>query len=343
MASLPPTPTSPDSRARRKPKRTPTLALSAFTPEVSGPSDSFPFSPASSSVNPSSIIDANVVVSSADLSQWKSEAGPLLNERIKGVVLSLKQDNVNDAIERIEPVVSGIPLLSLSVPFRLDSNGLVVIPPSAEIPVSLSLIYRKPSQELSDALKSALAQGWVVDVDVQFNNDDVSYESLEETLTKATQDSKANSAIILSNILPPADDLTLPLFKLLTDHNYRAYQAHTASLSLIPNTFIKFIPPSWHARTPSTPAPGAAPKQEDSDEKKEWKRRIKMYVSPALEAFGYQRIIFGSSPSESSYQQSSVRDWYELARESFIELGLEQEGIDAIFYENAKSLYESSR
>lgn len=36
-------------------------------------------------------------------------------------------------------------------------------------------------------------------------------------------------------------------------------------------------------------------------------------------------------------------DWYELARESFAELGIEQEGIDAIFYENAKQVYGSIR
>jgi hypothetical protein len=36
-----------------------------------------------------------------------------------------------------------------------------------------------------------------------------------------------------------------------------------------------------------------------------------------------------------------VSDWYELARESFAELGIEQEGIDAIFYENAKQVYGS--
>ena len=62
-------------------------------------------------------------------------------------------------------------------------------------------------------------------------------------------------------------------------------------------------------------------------------------VAPALEAFGYQRIIFGSSSSVSSQEESSAGDWYELARESFAELGLEQEGVDAIFYENAKGIY----
>ena len=78
-------------------------------------------------------------------------------------------------------------------------------------------------------------------------------------------------------MLPPVDDLSLPLVKLLTHPTYRAYQAHTASLSLIPNTFVKFIPPNWREPTPQTPAPISGVKVEDSFEKKEWKRRIKMY------------------------------------------------------------------
>src|SRR5262245_43549826 len=97
--------------------------------------------------------------------------------------------------------------------------------------------------------------------------------------------------------------------------SYRAYQSHTAALSLFPNLYVKFLPPDWNAPTPPTP-PAVAPVDGDKDskEKKEWKRRIKMYrksempqvrnvfdipfaVGPVLEAFGFQRIIFGSSPS----------------------------------------------
>lgn len=66
-------------------------------------------------------------------------------------------------------------------------------------------------------------------------------------------------------------------------------------------------------------------------------------VGPALEAFGDQRIIFGSSSSLSSHEKSTVWDWYELARESFTELGIGQEGIDAIFCENAKQVYGSGQ
>lgn len=82
--------------------------------------------------------------------------------------------------------------------------------------------------------------------------------------------------------------------KLLTHPTYRDYQSRTAALSLYSNIFIKFIPPIWGAATPPTPAPHLlstplggggrgdpetpnTPVSNDTVEKKEWKRRIKMY------------------------------------------------------------------
>lgn len=101
-----------------------------------------------------------------------------------------------------------------------------------------------------------------------------------------------------ANVLPPVDDLSLPLVKLLTHPTYRAYQDHAASLSLIPNTFIKFLPPNWHEPTPPTPAPVGGVKPEDSSEKKEWKRRIKMYseLMPQIVVKGYPLMILCSRP-----------------------------------------------
>lgn len=105
------------------------------------------------------------------------------------------------------------------------------------------------------------------------------------------------------------------------------------------------------------------PSQMDSEEKKEWKKRIKMYresfssvilydichfaqflafseVGPAIEAFGYERIIFGSSPAASSTASASnAGDWYSLARECIAEMGIEQSGVDAVFGANAKKIY----
>lgn len=62
-------------------------------------------------------------------------------------------------------------------------------------------------------------------------------------------------------------------------------------------------------------------------------------VGPAVEAFGFERIIFGSAPSPTSRATSSAGDWYEIARESFAELGVDQETVDGIFGNNAKRVY----
>ena len=62
-----------------------------------------------------------------------------------------------------------------------------------------------------------------------------------------------------------------------------------------------------------------------------------------MEAFGYQRIIFGSSPSSSSKGPSNVADWYEISRESLTELGIEQDFVDAVFYSNAEKVYSEKK
>lgn len=70
---------------------------------------------------------------------------------------------------------------------------------------------------------------------------------------------------------------------------YLAYQAHIASLSFNRNVYVKFLPPDWNTPTPTSPLPGAQPadpeqsvRDLDSEEKKEWKRRTKMYRTCGL-------------------------------------------------------------
>jgi predicted TIM-barrel fold metal-dependent hydrolase len=62
-------------------------------------------------------------------------------------------------------------------------------------------------------------------------------------------------------------------------------------------------------------------------------------VGPPVEAFGFWRIIFGSAPSPVSRAQSNASDWYEIAREAFAELGVDQESVDAVFGGNAQRIY----
>lgn len=64
--------------------------------------------------------------------------------------------------------------------------------------------------------------------------------------------------------------------------------------------------------------------------------RLHDAVGPAVEAFGFQRIIYGSSTSAPGNDSS---DWYEIARESLAELGIDQDGVDAVFGANARALY----
>ncbi|KAF8265796.1 hypothetical protein EI94DRAFT_1803886 [Lactarius quietus] len=144
-----------------------------------------------------------------------------------------------------------------------------------------------------------------------------------------------------ANILPPPHDLVLPIVKLLTHPTYQSYQSHIATLSFFPRVYLSYVPPTWNAPTPPTPVPSQeAPNA--SKEQKEWKRRIKMYLGPAVEAFGFERIIFGSSPSLNSHASSNASDWYEIARESFAELGVDQDSVDAVFCGNAKRVYATS-
>ncbi|KAI0328394.1 hypothetical protein GY45DRAFT_1372421 [Cubamyces sp. BRFM 1775] len=256
---------------------------------------------------------------------------------------------------------SSTPVLAIAVPFALE-DGVPSSPPSyianagsSKPSIVLSTTFKTPSPAAIEALAWALTQGYTVNIDVQCDlQHESSWEALEDLLTKATTSSESSKGkIILSNLLPPPDSLALPIVKLLTHELYRSYQSHTASLSLFANLFINFLPPAWGAPTPPTPPPPPADANEEEKEKaarleskesKEWKRRIKMYIGHAVEAFGFQRILFGSSPAApltASTPASNAGHWYELARESFAELGIEQEAIDAVFAQNAQNVYGS--
>ena len=89
------------------------------------------------------------------------------------------------------------------------------------------------------------------------------------------------SAQQTANILPPPHDLDLPIVKLLTHPFYHSYQSHIATLSFFPRVYLSYVPPAWNAPTPPIPQDAAV----TSKEKKEWKRRIKMY-----------RELLGASP-----------------------------------------------
>ena len=93
-------------------------------------------------------------------------------------------------------------------------------------------------------------------------------------------------------MLPPPSSIQTPLVKLLTSHDYTAFQSHIATLAFFPNVFVKFLPPQWNAPTPLSPSKpnmntaaagteGDEDRPLDGEDKIEWKKRIKMYCACA--------------------------------------------------------------
>jgi len=94
MSDIPPPPPSPGlgSRRGKGPKPHPRLPLSAFSPpNTASLESSFPMPASPATSHPEVVIDGNVIVPTGDLNltQWKVEAGPVLDSRVKGVVLSM--------------------------------------------------------------------------------------------------------------------------------------------------------------------------------------------------------------------------------------------------------------
>ncbi|KAI0305556.1 hypothetical protein B0F90DRAFT_1699027, partial [Multifurca ochricompacta] len=290
MATLSTPPHSPGVGARRRgPRSLPTLPLSAFSPPNTGVSDSFPLPSSPSTVHPDRVVDASVRGSILD---WKKQVNGFLKGRVGAVVVKASESE----LEGLEPQASevGVTILAVSIPFNLESGTIPSIP-QTKYPVTFTASFNGASDAAVAALRAALKADHIVDIDVSDLGDE-SWEKLEDLLTKATTDGLGTGNIILSNILPPPHDIDLPIVKLLTHPTYQSYQSHVATLSLFPGVYLSYVPPAWNAPTPSTPSPGQD-SVATSKEKKEWKRRVKMYLGPAVEAFGFERILFGSSPS----------------------------------------------
>ncbi|KAB5593318.1 hypothetical protein CTheo_3236 [Ceratobasidium theobromae] len=355
--------------SRRPPKLSPTLFNSANI-GAGAPTAGLP--PPPSAQNPTQVHDAHVSLASPDaLAQWKTDAGQVYGPKIGSVVLALPSGAASkDALASIT-VPSEPSIIALSVPYPLSGP-----PPddlTAPVPLAYSFTFSQSSDSLIQALRWA-SDKHPVDIDVQIDltQGKQGWEALEELISKVvsksepgTQAESATQAepdtepdpkntgprpnlkpIVLSNLLPPPGVLAVPTVKLLGHPMYLAYQAHIASLSFNQNVYLKYLPPDWHTPTPKSPLPSAQPadpdqsiRDLDSEEKKEWKRRTKMYLGPAIEAFGYSRLLFGSSPSTSSTSTSNAGDWYQIAKESVAELGVDQEGLDAVFGTNAKTIY----
>ncbi|OAX42283.1 hypothetical protein K503DRAFT_863198 [Rhizopogon vinicolor AM-OR11-026] len=343
--SLNPLPSPGLTSGRRKgPKNLPSLPLSAFSPPSTGTSDMFPLPPTPSALFPGEVIDAHMRYEALE-----SAGVDLAGTEVTGAVLLLKDLVVPEGLQ--SSLAQKVRVFSVAAPFEL--SGPVPSDHSVQSELSGILQSRYTSYTAAheqpearsraiETLKWAFSNSRLIDIDVQCDimSDVSKYETFEDLLTKATADLPADKKvpIVLSNILPPPHDLSLPIVKLLAHPSYRNYQGHSATLSLFPNLYVKFTPPMWNQAVP-----GAGDPTSEMDQHREWKRKLKMFIGPVLEAFGYERIIFGTSPSFSTSSLPNPADWYALVRESFAELAVEQEAIDAIFSLNAKKIYGPSQ
>ncbi|KAG2150462.1 hypothetical protein DEU56DRAFT_851000 [Suillus clintonianus] len=324
---------------RRRPKNLPSLPPSAFSPPSTGTSDMFPLPPTPSALFPGEVIDANVRYEAF------SHGLDLVGTVATGVVLLKTNPSVSAGLPlAVQPSTSDVRVLSEAAPFELGGPIPSDYPEPSGIPQHLHTSYADAHEapearsQVIETLKWAFSNSRLIDIDVQSDvmSNAAKYEVFEGILVKATNDIPGDKKvpIVLSNILPPPHDLSVPIVKLLADPSYRNYQAHSASLSLFPNLYVKFTPPMWNQ-----PVPGPGDPTSEMDQHREWKRKIKMFIGPVLEAFGYERIIFGTSPSFAIPSLPNPEDWFALVRESFAELAVEQEAIDAIFSLNAKRIY----
>ena len=164
---------------------------------------------------------------------------------------------------RLEPELALVNAIAVSVPFLGLSAGPPSIEPSylSEFPRPVALSVPVSSgpilPSLVAGLRWALSSGYPVELVVQNplqistivndgeDNPDGTWGHLEELIQKIQSDSDDKRAIIINNILPPPAPIDLPIIKLLTDTGYIAYQSRIASLSLLSNTYLKFVPPTW--------------------------------------------------------------------------------------------------
>ncbi|KAG1716640.1 hypothetical protein ID866_518 [Astraeus odoratus] len=344
-----PAPLRSPGLANGRRKNPPKLPLSAFSPPNTGTSDTFPLPPTPSAVVPVGVVDSHLRVSAspASIDQYKENVGQLTLEKITAVVLTIDSQRSNDIPSLLQGLRSYIdlPILSVSVPFELDQA-----PPSEPLsclsgtnpPTTLSTAFTRVTPEAVASLTWALDHSAVVDIDVQSDvmgstaiSGPTLYDFFEDLLTKATAPpagadaaEKKRTPIVLSNVFPPPLDFHQPIVKVMKQPDYLQYQSRVSSLSLFENLYLKITPPVRET-----------PGSESTVHLKEWKGRLKLYIGPVLEAFGFERMIFGTSSSPAGEAFDLPVSWYDLVRESFAELGVEQDAIDNVFMNNAKRVY----
>jgi hypothetical protein len=251
--------------------------------------------------------------------------------------------------------VVDVPVLAVLTPFTLNTTEIPEYLTQTVTP-ALTTVYNSATPVVAEAeddtkdqpqvevsvtnLRWAFQHGRIVDIDIEGGLvaiDTSVYDSLVNLLSKAIKPvtNTKRTPIVLTNALPPPLDTITPVVTMMNHPSYTTYRQRVSSLSLFENVYVKLLPPTW-VSTESTE--GSAEKQE-----KELKNILKLYIVPVLEAFGFERIIFGSSPAFASGSPALAEKWYKLVLELFRELAVSQDEMDKIFIDNAERVYGPSQ
>jgi len=153
---------------------------------------------------------------------------------------------------RLKDKTTSAPIIAIVASVALQ-DGISQIPSflsNSPFPVSVSAVVSKSlvSPSFVEGVRWALDAGTPLELDVVDGLVDEAqgYDYLVELITNAQETSqKEPTPIIITNVLPPLSSIDLPIVKLLSHPSFVAYQSHVGSLSLVPHTYLKFIPPAW--------------------------------------------------------------------------------------------------
>ncbi|KAF8444735.1 hypothetical protein L210DRAFT_848389 [Boletus edulis BED1] len=325
---------------RRRGKDIPRLPLSAFTPPNTGTSDTFPIPPTPSLITPSGIADSHLHITRDPQGTYNGDISHLKSTHKRAVVLSARGHSAHAIVTSLQSLQSGVvdaPVLAVLIPFVLNTTEIPEYL-SATVSPALTTIYDGAIPVTSvKSLRWALEHGRVIDLDIEngiIAIDASIYDSLVNLLSKAIK-SDTNTKrppIVLTNALPPPLVSLTPVVTMMNHPTYVTYRQRISSLSLFENAYVKLLPPQWVSAA-----------LEKETQERELRNILKLFIVPVLEAFGFERIIFGSSPAFADGSPALAEKWYKLVLESFRELAVSQDEIDNIFVENAQRVYGSAQ
>lgn len=83
--------------------------------------------------------------------------------------------------------------------------------------------------------------------------------------------------------------------------------------------------------------------ESDEDRRSELRRRLRVFFDVLLEAFGIDRLVWAVTLGSGGAggEEAVVKEWYEVVREVFAGMGLDNDALEGIFSRNASKVYKT--